>query len=82
MIHRATYGSDMLILVAGVDSFQQPLEPVLRMGDIVRLNSGGPRMMVIDVDEDGAITAAWRDSNQQCHEVSFPRMCVHRVSPL
>jgi uncharacterized protein YodC (DUF2158 family) len=53
-------------------------EPPLRIGDIVRLNSGGPRCLVVDFS-DSTVVVAWRDPNQGIVEREFPRDCFHRV---
>lgn len=66
--------------VRTAESFLDPREPELGLGNFVRLNSGGPLMMV--VDRDGPIAVfAWRDHAGMISEHSFPVACVHRVSP-
>jgi uncharacterized protein YodC (DUF2158 family) len=70
-----------LIRVASGEAYQDSREPGLTIGDIVMLNSGGPRMMIVDILDDGRVVAAWRDGDAVV-EHSFPRLGVHRVSPL
>ena len=53
-------------------------EPQFRIGDMVRLNSGGPRMMIVDVNRN-SVTAAWRDEDGHALEHSFPVACVRRA---
>lgn len=53
-------------------------EPSFRIGDLVRLNSGGPRMMIVDVHAN-SVTAAWRDKDGHALERAFPISCVYRV---
>lgn len=57
-----------------------PNEPPLRLGNVVRLNSGGPTCMVVDFGADTDIVVAWLDENAAAREWTFPRTCVHRVS--
>ena len=61
-------------LVARAQDFRRSGEPCLGIGSIVRLNSGGPRMMLVDLDGKGQITAAWGNA-----EASFPLAAVHRI---
>jgi len=53
---------------------EQRSEP-LRIGDHVRLNSGGPLSTVVDVDGVGRVVAAWRDRNGRANEVALPDAC-------
>jgi uncharacterized protein YodC (DUF2158 family) len=75
---RCRFRPDQLTLVARGGEFQNPLEPELRIGDAVRLNSGGPRSLVVDLSDD-QITIAWRDATGAACEHTFPRACVHRI---
>ena len=72
------FPTDHLSLVAKAESFQDPREPPLRMGDWVQLNGGGPRTLVVDSTTD-EITIAWKNGNQTV-ECVLPRACIHRVS--
>lgn len=58
-----------------------PNDPPLRIGDVVRLLSGGPKMIVVDFDG-SRIVASWLNKDGTAEEHSFPSHCVHRVSPL
>ena len=64
------------------EQYQDSSEPHLRMGDYVTLNSGGPFMIVVDNQHESHVVAAWRDGSGAPVEASFPRRCVHRVSPV
>lgn len=45
----------------------------LKLGDKVRLNSGGPAMTVIKLGLfSGNARCAWFDDGDQCHEADFP----------
>jgi uncharacterized protein YodC (DUF2158 family) len=68
-----------LILVASVDEFHHPLEPSVGIGTVVRLNSGGPLMVVVDLNGETVVTA-WGDT-EGVQEQSFPAASVHRVGP-
>lgn len=66
-------------LVQPAESFNDPREPALRLGNFVELNSGGPTMMVVD-REGAAAVFTWRDRLGKVCECRFPVVCVHRVS--
>jgi hypothetical protein len=51
----------------------------MKIGNFVRLNSGGPTMMVVEIDGN-AVTVAWR-SKEKVWERLFPLVCVHRACP-
>jgi uncharacterized protein YodC (DUF2158 family) len=68
-----------LVLVAATESFQDSREPLLSTGNFVRLNSGSPRLLVVDTSDD-AVIVAWRDSAMLVHEHEFPRACLHRFA--
>ena len=70
------FSSTRLRLVAKSESFHDDREPPLRIGDVVRLNSGGPAAIIVDVSSD--VTISWRDDSRT-HEHAFPRACVHRL---
>ena len=72
------FPTDQLSLVARAESFQDPREPPLRIGNWVQLNSGGPRSLVVDIEGD-KITIAWDADNRPC-EHTFARARIHRVS--
>lgn len=67
-----------LVVVASAESFRRDNEPPHRIGDIVRLNSGGPTSLVVDVDG-GVLTVAWRDSDGCAKELAGPDVCFHRA---
>jgi uncharacterized protein YodC (DUF2158 family) len=67
-----------LILVASAESFRDQREPPFRVGDVVRLNSGGPRVVIVDFDEN-TVTVSWRGENGSTFECTFPSVCVHRA---
>jgi uncharacterized protein YodC (DUF2158 family) len=48
------------------------------VGTRVRLNSGGPDMLVVDLMESTAVVVSWRDSFGNVHESRFPNQCVQR----
>ena len=75
--HRRFNASE-IEFVAAAESFGDQREPPLVLGNFVRLNSGGPIMMVVDPDGQTLI-AAWRDNIGKTHEHSFPVPCVHRI---
>lgn len=53
------------------------------LGALVILNSGGPVMLVVDVEPaSGQLTAAWRDDSGRVTERSLPQVCVrHPLEP-
>jgi uncharacterized protein YodC (DUF2158 family) len=69
--------ANQLKLVTHSEEFQDSREPALMIGNFVRLNSGGPRMMVVDISECGVI-ASW-NVQEKNREQAFPRVCVHRI---
>jgi hypothetical protein len=58
---RASRAND-LILIAPVESFHDSREPPLNLGNKVRLNSGGPEMLVVEIDEDNVTVQQARAS--------------------
>ena len=42
------------------------------IGDVVRLNSGGPQMTVIHLGGNGDLTVAWFDQDDHFHVHSLP----------
>lgn len=77
-LFRRTFLADELKLVFIAESYQDSREPPLFTGNYVRLNSGGPRLMVVDTT-DNSVTVAWRDRDGVVHEHDFPPVCVHRI---
>ncbi len=53
-------------------------DPPLRVGDRCRLNSGGPTLLVVDVDEDDLIFA-WSDGKDGAMECVASRAIARRV---
>jgi uncharacterized protein YodC (DUF2158 family) len=66
-----------LKLVKRAEEFQDPRQPPLTIGNVVMLNSGGPKSMVVDITPD-TVTVAWTNDGE-VHEHEFPIQCVHRV---
>lgn len=77
-LHRAVFSASELKLIASAESFHDVREPPLSTGNFVRLNGGGPNLMVVDVDG-ATTTVAWRDADGRTREAEFPRACVHRI---
>lgn len=75
--NRKPIGIHNLRHIASSAEFQDIREPGFRIGDLVRLNSGGPIMMVVDIDG-SKVTTAWATSGQVA-ECSWFRPCLHRV---
>ena len=75
-----TPGADVLRVFYGKIHRMISRETSFRIGEIVRLNSGGPKMLVVDTTLE-RITAAWRGADG-AEEIELPSACVHRVSPL
>jgi uncharacterized protein YodC (DUF2158 family) len=78
-LHHMTISTDDLVLVFSAESFRNPHEPPLYTGNFVRLNSGGPRYLIVDKSGD-TVTVAWRDGAGIVHERDFPEACVHRIA--
>ena len=78
-INRKSFKPDDLSLVALASEFQDDRQPALRIGDIVRLNSGSAAVMVVDFEGD-SVVVAYREKQGQVEEVTLPRPCVHRIS--
>lgn len=72
---------DQLEAVSPAESFRDAREPPLSTGNVVRLNSGSPRLMVVNIDG-SAITVAWLDEDGGVHEREFRRECLHRAAVL
>jgi uncharacterized protein YodC (DUF2158 family) len=76
-VKRAVSPASELTMISPAESFHDAREPPLVIGNRVRLNSGGPIMLVVDINDD-AVIVAWRDSGGS-REHNFPALCVHRV---
>lgn len=50
------------------------------IGTYVRLNSGGPEMIVVDFVGPSSFVAAWIDCGGNVNESVFPWLCVHPIS--
>jgi uncharacterized protein YodC (DUF2158 family) len=79
-LNRRSIKASDLIRVASAESFADSREPPLSLGNFVRLNSGGPTLIVVDVVGD-SVTVAWQNGSGSISETSFLRACLHRVSP-
>jgi uncharacterized protein YodC (DUF2158 family) len=77
MRKRRTFKASELRRLASAESFRDAREPPLRIGDFVRLNSGSPRMILVDCDRHDVV-AAWRNENGAAEEGQFSRESVHR----
>ncbi len=53
----------------------------LKVGDVVRLNSGGPPMVVkfIDGENENHVTVMWQVHDQHPYIAHFPGVCLTRV---
>lgn len=51
----------------------------LQIGSQVRLNSGGPVAVIVDIDERENVSVSWRDSSGEVHEANLPGACFKRV---
>ena len=71
--------SDLVRLHAS-EEFQDERETQFQIGDIVTINSGGPNMLVVDIDGI-QITTAWRDDDCVT-EGQWSRPCLHRIRSL
>jgi uncharacterized protein YodC (DUF2158 family) len=66
-----------LHLVAKAETYRDPSAPPLAIGNRVRLNSGGPTLLVVDCNGDSAVVA--RDKEGVVEEYSFPERCLYLV---
>lgn len=64
--------------VGKASDFQIPGEPPLGIGDVVYLNSGGPALLVVDVNGEN-LTSAWRDNHGNIQEMELASVCFHRA---
>lgn len=67
-----------LQLVARAENFQDEREPSFKIGDLVRMNSGGPIMLVVDFEDD-QVEVAWKRKDGVVEGYRWPRVCIHRV---
>jgi uncharacterized protein YodC (DUF2158 family) len=65
-------------LVDSSENFVDGREPPLMIGHFVRLNSGGPIMIVVEHSKT-IVTVAYRDRVGAVLERNFPTACVHRA---
>jgi hypothetical protein len=77
-VERKSILSNQLMLVTPVESFHDPREPPLAIGTRVRLNSGGPSMLVVEI-EGQDVTVAYRDNAGRPNEYTVPAVYVHRI---
>jgi uncharacterized protein YodC (DUF2158 family) len=49
----------------------KPMNLTFCIGDLVRLKSGSPMLMVVDLPEIGVVTCAWRDNGRTFEEGFF-----------
>jgi uncharacterized protein YodC (DUF2158 family) len=71
------YDASDLIQIAPAESFRVPGDLPLTIGNRVRLNSGGPTMLIVDAPMNGNITCAWKDAFGEVSEISMPEACLH-----
>lgn len=71
-----------VVLVARAEDYADTREPPLRLGDIVRLNSGGPACLVVDLAASHQITVSYRVQNGRIAELTVPAACINRVRDL
>lgn len=74
MIAHRKFRAHELVLFA---SAPPPDRPPLSVGERCRLTSGGPSLLIVDVDGD-ALVVSWRDPNGIVHEHAFARGCLRR----
>lgn len=78
-IHSKSVRVERLELVARSEEFQDDREPPLRLGDVVRLNSGGPVCLLVDLPDCNTVVVSWQESSGLVHEEQLPHACFHRV---
>lgn len=66
-----------LILVSAADPTVSGPDNVCNIGCKVRLNSGGPEMVVVDFNKD-SVTVAYKDITGP-QEITLNPWCVHRI---
>lgn len=80
MIRKGCNPLKSLRLVARAEGFHYAQESQVAVGDVVRLNSGGPTMLICDLDGDTAIVGWYEDG--AAIEMTIPLPAIHRVSPV
>lgn len=60
-LKRRKFHVNDLRLIKSAESFSDPREPALRIGDRVQLNSGGPTSLVVDLDAE-TVTLSWQEA--------------------
>jgi hypothetical protein len=82
-IQRRGVPANRLNKLASASRFNDKREPPLRLGDLVRLNSGGIIMQVVDaIPGDPMIVVGFRLKNGSVMEWAIVREAVHRVRNL
>jgi hypothetical protein len=77
-IERKSIPTNQLMLVTPVEAFHDPRETPLAIGARVRLNSGGPSMLVVETEGEN-VTVAYRNAAGRIREYTVPAVCVHRI---
>lgn len=78
-IQRKSVRVDRLEIVARSEEFQDDREPPLYIGNVVKLNSGGPLCLIVDLLDCNTVVISWRESSGIVQEETLPRVCVHRA---
>jgi uncharacterized protein YodC (DUF2158 family) len=69
----------MFNLIRCAEDFRGPEEPPMQIGSVVRLNSGGPMMVVVDIIVPGErLLTAWYYDGEY-YEDEFHDATVHRI---
>ena len=48
-------------------------------GSVVTLNSGGPTMTVVSLQEGEALRCVWSDKDKKLREATYPKVCLKLV---
>jgi hypothetical protein len=78
-LRRRAFLASHLKVVATAEQFRDDREPPLRFGYVVRLNSGGPPSLIVDLLDSRTIAISWLDEQRDTHEMTLPSACVHRI---
>lgn len=62
-----------------IKMYESPPDQHIGIGDAVILNSGGPSLLVVDLDEK-TLTVSWRDDAGYAREHSLPKQCVTHLN--